>query len=178
MMTKKLDIAFHVQNPVWKVKLRPYTKTVQEVLEAALAEWVTLSGKKSLDTSLRWYDKKGDFEIAVVLADDDFVQNLNKQYRGKDKPTNVLSFPDDSFSLSPKPQATSLNLGDIILAFETIEKEATEQQKTFRNHSKHLLVHGFLHLLGYDHIKDKDAEIMEKLEIKILKKLGISNPYL
>lgn len=152
-MTKKLDITFHVENPVWKVKLRPYTKTVQEIL----------------DTCLCWYDKKGDFEIAVVLADDAFVQNLNKQYRGKDKPTNVLSFPA---SLGDG------ELGDIILAFETIEREAAEQQKTFRNHATHLLVHGFLHLLGYDHIEEKEAEIMEKLEIKILKKLGISNPYL
>ncbi len=155
-MKKKLDIAFHVQNPVWKVKLRPYTKTVQVVLEAALSE-------------VKLENKKINFEIAVVLADDAFVQNLNKQYRGKNKPTNVLSFP---------ASLEEGELGDIILAFETIEKEAIEQKKTFRNHTKHLLVHGFLHLLGYDHIEDKQAEVMEKIEIKILKKLGISNPYL
>lgn len=155
-MAKKLNIAFHVENQLWKVRLKPYTKTVQMVLEAALAE-----------SKLK--NKCGDFEIAVVLADDAFVQSLNSQYRGKNKPTNVLSFPSDS---------SSGELGDIILALETVEKEAKEQRKTFRNHATHLLVHGFLHLIGYDHIEEKEAENMEKMEIKILKKLGIVNPYL
>lgn len=157
-MTKKLEISFHVHNDLWKTKLLPYTKTVRIVLEAALAE-----------TKLK--NSKNNFEIAVVLADDDFVKNLNSQYRGKNKPTNVLSFPDESFEESG-------NLGDIILSIETIEKEAKEQGKTFRGHATHLLIHGFLHLIGYDHTHDKQAENMEKLEIKILRKLGISNPYL
>ncbi|NBX02785.1 MAG: rRNA maturation RNase YbeY [Alphaproteobacteria bacterium] len=104
-------------------------------------------------------------EITVVLADDAFVKNLNRDFRGKDKPTNVLSFPGDG------------HLGDIVLAFETIEREAKEQQKTFKAHVQHLLVHGTLHLLGHDHIKDAEAEKMEALEIKILKELGVANPY-
>ena len=162
-MKNKLDISFHIHNDLWKTRLRPYTKTVQMVLENAFAEI------KSLDTSLRWHDKKTIFEIAVVLADDAFVKDLNSQYRGKNKPTNVLSFP-------ASPQTTEL--GDIVLALETIEKEAKEQEKTFRNHTIHLLTHGFLHLLGYDHMDEKQAGIMEKIEIKALKKLGVSNPYL
>lgn len=169
-MITPLEISFHVQNQLWKTRLRPYTKTVREVLEAAFLE------TRRLDSSLRGNDNKSIYEIAVVLADDDFIQRLNSQYRGKDKSTNVLSFP--AASLTPDNRSMTPELGDIVLAIETIEKEAKEQAKTFRNHATHLLIHGFLHLLGHDHIEDKQAENMEKLEVKILKKLGIGNPYL
>ncbi|MEZ5690348.1 MAG: rRNA maturation RNase YbeY [Rickettsiales bacterium] len=165
-MSTELDISFHITNDLWKSRLRPYTKTVGFILNEALA----FSG-------LHKKNNTGDnFEIAVVFVDDKFIRNINHQYRGKNKPTNVLSFPNGDFSL--KSSNINLNLGDIILALETIEKEAKEQKKTFRNHSAHLLVHGFLHLLGYDHMNEKDAKIMENMEIKILKKLDISNPYL
>ncbi len=165
-----LDISFHVQNPLWKTRLRPYTKTVRMVLEEVFSEI------KKMDSSFRGNDKKSNYEIAVVLADDKFIKQLNSEYRGKNKPTNVLSFP--VASLTPDHRPLTHELGDIILAIETIEKEAKEQGKTFRSHATHLLIHGFLHLLGYDHMEAKQAENMEKLEIKILKKLGISNPYL
>jgi len=105
-------------------------------------------------------------ELSVVLADDGFVQNLNRDYRDKDKPTNVLSFPQDS------PM-----LGDVVLAYETVKREAEEQDKAFEDHAAHLLVHGVLHLLGYDHENDEDAEEMEALEVEILNGLGIANPY-
>lgn len=116
-------------------------------------------------------------EITVTLTDDASIRVLNRDYRHKDKPTNVLSFPmwenlsDIPAHSGPQP------LGDIIIAFETIQKEAKEQEKTLSNHFTHMLVHGFLHLLGYDHIIDSDADAMEGLEIKILKKMGIANPY-
>ena len=106
-------------------------------------------------------------ELSVVLADDGFVQNLNKQWRGKDKPTNVLSFPQDE----------PMTLGDVILAFETVKQESSEQNKRFEDHTAHLIVHGILHLLGHDHMNDADAEIMEALEIEILDAVGIKNPY-
>lgn len=106
-------------------------------------------------------------ELSLVLADDDFVQNLNREYRGKDKPTNILSFPQDE----------DFCLGDLVLAYETVEREAREQNKTFTNHVTHLIVHGVLHLLGYDHIDDQEAEEMEALEISILAKMGLPNPY-
>lgn len=167
-MISKLDISFHVHNDLWKTRLRPYTKTVRTVLEETFSEL-----KKDMDTDFRRYD---NFEIAVVLADDAFVKDLNSQYRGKNKPTNVLSFPANSLNTDHRQLTTEL--GDIVLAIETIEKEAKDQRKTFRSHTTHMLIHGFLHLFGYDHIHDKQAENMEKLEIKILKKLGISNPYL
>ncbi len=105
-------------------------------------------------------------EISVVLGNNIFVQELNRDYRDKDEPTNVLSFPQEA------PM-----LGDIIFAHETIIREADEQKKSFNDHLSHLVVHGTLHLLGYDHIKDEEAEEMEALEIEILKKIGIENPY-
>ena len=106
-------------------------------------------------------------ELSIVLADNEFVQGLNKQWRGKDKPTNVLSFPQDEPGL----------LGDIILAYETVLAESELQNKDFADHTAHLLVHGLLHLLGHDHEEDHEAETMETLEISILQALNIKNPY-
>ncbi len=119
-----------------------------------------------------------DVEFSVVLTDDETIRALNRDYRGKDKPTNVLSFAaldaDEIFQLAPgQPWPT----GDIVLAFETIEKEVLDTDKSFRDHYVHLLIHGTLHLLGYDHEEDNQAEIMENLEIRILRKYGIENPY-
>ena len=117
-------------------------------------------------------------ELTVTLSHDSKIQILNKHYREKNKPTNVLSFPMfDDISEIPA-NAGQVPIGDIIIAFETIKREAIEQNKTLPDHFTHMLIHGFLHLLGYDHMNDKDAKSMESLEIKILKKLGINNPYL
>ena len=107
-----------------------------------------------------------DAVVSVVLASNDFVQNLNKQYRGKDKPTNVLSFENEW------PLA-----GDIVVAYGVTRDEAKAQGKTFSAHLAHLLTHGTLHLQGYDHLTDKQAEKMENLEIKLMHKLGYKNPY-
>lgn len=106
-------------------------------------------------------------EISIALSNDALIKDLNKEYRGKDKPTNVLSFPqDDDFSL-----------GDIVLALETIQREAQDQDKRFEDHLSHLVVHGTLHLLGHDHEDDDEAEEMESLEVKALSDIGIENPY-
>jgi probable rRNA maturation factor len=121
------------------------------------------------------------YELSVVLTDDIEVQELNTRFRNKDKPTNILSFPmydlipDDLSMLHNEPSPVSL--GDIVLAHETILREAKEQSKSVDNHLKHLLVHGCLHILGYDHIRDNEAAIMEKLEITILDLIGVENPY-
>lgn len=105
--------------------------------------------------------------IALVLCDDAQIHEFNRNFRGKDKPTNVLSFPSEE----------SDEWGDILLAYETIAREAKEQGKTFEQHVTHLLVHGTLHLLGYDHEITQEAEEMESLEIAILSQLAIANPY-
>jgi probable rRNA maturation factor len=118
-------------------------------------------------------------EISIVLANNDLVQTLNREYRGKDKPTNVLSFAmlDTKNGWKAPDHSGPCALGDLILAFETLREEAAEERKTLSAHFTHLIVHGTLHLLGYDHIQDDAAEAMENLEIQILNGLGIKNPY-
>lgn len=119
-------------------------------------------------------------EVSVVLTDDGEIQTLNRTYRQKDRPTNVLSFGSLEAPLEPgmtPPMPGPFLLGDLVLAFETITREAENQGKSLGDHLMHLVVHGMLHLLGYDHGTDEDAERMESLEIKILSPLGIKNPY-
>jgi probable rRNA maturation factor len=118
----------------------------------------------------------GPAEATLVLAGDEEVRALNRKFRGKDKSTNVLSFPQPSPNYIPHQQQTS-NLGEIILAYETVRAEAVTQGKPFVNHFAHLVVHGILHLLGYDHERRAEARIMERLEAEILSMLGMPNPY-
>src|SRR3954465_7724407 len=118
----------------------------------------------------------GEAELAIMLTDDAGIRTLNNNWRGIDRPTNVLSFP----ALQPTAGASAdapRMLGDIAIAYETTRKEADDEEKPFDHHLSHLAVHGFLHLIGYDHEKDGDAEVMETLEAEILAQLGISDPY-
>ncbi|KRB82550.1 rRNA maturation RNase YbeY [Sphingomonas sp. Root710] len=119
-------------------------------------------------------------EISVRLADDDEVRALNRQYRDKDRPTNVLSFPmvqDDLLGGLDNSDDGEVLLGDIILARGVCEREAAEKGVTPAGHATHLIVHGTLHLLGYDHIEDSEAEAMEDLERAALRTMGIDDPY-
>jgi probable rRNA maturation factor len=119
----------------------------------------------------------GDAELAVMLTDDSGIRTLNSNWRGIDKPTNVLSFPALQPTGAGAPDDAPRMLGDIAIAFETTRKEADDEQKPFDHHLSHLAVHGFLHLIGYDHEKDDDAEAMESLEQEILAQLCIPDPY-
>ena len=112
--------------------------------------------------------------VSVVLADNTLVQSLNAQYRGQNKPTDVLSFPayDEADDI---PEGETI--GDILLSYEKIKADAENQGKGFEDHLTHLIVHGFLHLLGYDHQSPEEAEEMEQKEITILNELGVQNPY-
>jgi probable rRNA maturation factor len=128
-----------------------------------------------------------DGEVAIVLTDDTKVRELNFAWRGKDEPTNVLSFPapplPESFSvpgharMKRKETATPRLLGDIVIAYETTAREAEAETKPLRDHLAHLAVHGFLHLLGYDHETEQEADAMERIEIAALARLKVPNPY-
>lgn len=125
--------------------------------------------RKAAEAALK--AEKNSGILTLVLSNDAEVRELNHQYRQKDKPTNVLSFPDGT------PHGRLISLGDIILAYETIAREAAEQGKKLSHHAQHLVVHGVLHLLGYDHEIETEADAMERREIRILSSLSIANPY-
>ncbi len=127
-------------------------------------------------------------EVAVLACDDARIAELNGAFRAKGQPTNVLSWPSEERAaevagevpVPPEPEfpGAPIELGDIAISYDTCLREAHEQGKAFAAHVTHLMVHGTLHLLGYDHIDDKDAALMERLEVEILGKMGISDPYL
>lgn len=116
-----------------------------------------------------------DLEVSIVLANDDLLHVLNREYRGQDKPTNVLTFA--TLDAEEPPSESVLNLGDVLLSFQTVERECQEQGKFRTDHIRHLVIHGILHLLGYDHKDEDEATDMETLEIRILERLGVQNPY-
>lgn len=146
---------------------------------------LTLQRASVLDILLP--NERVQLTLSTVLTNDSSIQELNRQFRMQDKPTNVLSFPAYEeisalkFSLAapltPFMIEDAAYLGDLILAYETIFIEAKQQDKKFEDHFTHLLVHGTLHLLGYDHMEPQEAEEMENLEIRILQELSIANPY-
>lgn len=132
----------------------------------------------SADDFQRWVDcalaqRKEDAELTIRVVDTEESHSLNHQYRGKDKPTNVLSFPFEA----PENLPDFPLIGDLIICAQVVEQEAIDQGKPLLHHWAHMVIHGVLHLLGYDHIENKDAEEMEALEINILSTLDISDPY-
>ena len=133
--------------------------------------------KKVVETTLRFIGTQSDCEMGIACVDNAESHKLNLEYRHKDKPTNVLSFPSDL----PDEMAQILDtfpIGDLVICIPVVLQEAIEQQKTPFEHFTHMLVHGTLHLMGYDHeTSEEDAEEMEALEIEILNKLGFENPY-
>ena len=131
---------------------------------------VALSGKICEVLSL---DK--EYELSLLMTGDDVIKELNCKYRNKDKPTNILSFPYINCE-SDEIQGISF-LGDLAVSYETIKKESEKQSKEVRDHFLHMVTHGVLHLLGYNHENDEEAEIMERKEAEILAKIGICDPY-
>ncbi|MBZ9847127.1 rRNA maturation RNase YbeY [Mesorhizobium sp. CA14] len=152
-----IDIDIFVEAGDWPAEAE-LTRLVDRAVAAAFAE--TGAG--------------GASELSIVFSDDAHIQTLNAGWRGKDKPTNVLSFPAFSF---PKGGRLPPMLGDIVLAFETVAREATLEDKPIANHISHLVIHGLLHLLGHDHETDAEAEEMEAIERAALARLAIPDPY-
>jgi probable rRNA maturation factor len=153
-----LAIDISVESPDWAV-----IADVETVAERAIMAAVARAGVRL----------KPGAEVSVLLTDDTQIQDLNRIWRQQDKPTNVLSFPATSVAgLADAPM-----LGDIVVAFGTVEREALADGKTVPDHLVHLLVHGFLHLLGHDHLDDEQAALMENLEREVLDSLSIADPY-
>lgn len=135
--------------------------------QSTLSGWVNHAANK-----LQAEIPDGTTEVTVCIVDEDQMAELNLNYRNKQGPTNVLSFPD-----VPMPGIASESLGDIALCASVVACEAEDQDKALEAHWAHLVIHGFLHLLGYDHLKESEAQIMESLEVEILKELGFPDPY-
>ena len=155
----EVQIDVIVRSARWRK--RPTAKTI--VKKAVLAAAIAASTRP--------------IELAIVLSNDSTIQALNRDWRGKNAPTNVLSFPAGPRQGGGKSRAASPYIGDIVIAYQTTAREAVAEGKRFDHHLAHLAVHGFLHLLGYDHENDRDAEKMERLERKILKRLAVPDPY-
>lgn len=163
-MDNNPQIDISVQDPHWKS-----IKGVENFVEKAVTTTINTA-------PLPRQAQNKDLEVSIVLANDDLLHVMNREYREKDKPTNVLTFA--SIDSDEHQHGNEFHLGDVMLSFQTLERESEEQEKFLNDHFCHLLVHGTLHLLGYDHIEESDANTMETLEIRILEKLGIQNPYI
>lgn len=150
-------IDIRIDEPGWKAALPDVRVLVRRAVRAALASAPV----------------GGAVEVSVALAGDERMRALNHEWRGKNKPTNVLSFPQSD----APPAGTPRHLGDVILGLETLQREAAEQGKTLADHLAHLVVHGVLHLLGFDHELAAEAREMEAREVRILATLGIADPY-
>ncbi len=128
----------------------------------------------NIDTKYNKLDNKFNYEIAILITDNKEIKYYNNKYRSKNKETNILSFPNiDEIDREINPI-----IGDIIISEEKLTYEAMEQNKRFNNHLKHIFLHGVLHLFGYNHENEHDAQIMESIEVEILRKLNINNPYI
>lgn len=160
------------EDDVWTENIDFDAFKVAEELKDLTFNYVADAGHELLN-----FDKT--FLVNVCLSNDEAVHRLNKEFRGQDKPTNVLSFAniDDDEFWDMLPKEEEVELGDIILAFETLQREAQIKNISVYAHYCHLLVHGFLHILGFDHQEDEEAEEMESLEIEILEAFSVDNPY-
>lgn len=160
----ELDIQISIEDEAWPAE--PVLAALSErVLGQAAAHLARQEGQPFPEQAP---------EVSLVFTDDAAIREINAEWRSMDKPTNVLSFP--AFPLEPGKMPAPM-LGDIVIARETVEREAVDLEKSFDDHLTHLLVHGFLHLFGYDHMETEEAEEMEALETRILAELGLSDPY-
>jgi probable rRNA maturation factor len=154
-MTPAPSTDIDVQSPLWNSQ-----PAAKQTVRAAIAAAAALSTDGG--------------EVSIVLTDDKAIRLLNKEWRGIDKPTNVLSFP----AAKSKTSGANRMLGDIVIAYETLARECDDENRVFLHHLAHLTVHGFLHLIGYDHQTDRQAGEMEGLESKIMSVMNMPDPYL
>jgi probable rRNA maturation factor len=178
-MSKELSIIYSNNNLMLEIDIQLQSDLWLGQIEQ-LQYWIEKVSFRTLEY-LNFANVANKVEFAILLTSDAGIRLLNDQYRGKDQPTNTLSFPAQELEPGNLNKMQFYNnfvlLGDIVFAIETIQNEVINQKKDFYNHFSHLLVHGILHLIGYDHEFDDQALIMENLEIDILSTLNISSPY-
>ena len=164
----KTTLNLNIGDDRWQ-KLLPDAKDISEKVLAKVIEVVTPS----------FLQNKNEVLLNLELGNDAEIRELNSRFRDLDKPTNVLSFAniDDDDFVDARPDMKEVELGDIIIAAETMEEQSREQEIDFCDHYVHILVHGILHLLGYDHMEEDDRAEMEALEIRLLASFGIADPY-
>ncbi len=160
-----LEVDVAIRAPVWREHILDIELFTKRLVKTTVANVMC-------DDQLNHAMGTTSGECSVVFADDAFVCDLNRDYRGRNKATNVLSFPG-----VPVPLGPHRAWGDVVISIETVCKEAEEQGKSVADHTAHLLVHGVLHLMGMDHVDESEAHAMENMEVKILDQLSIKNPY-
>ncbi len=176
--TPQISIVVTFLTPAWRDTLSEAEPLARRAARAALAaaeEGVAKEGVAKEGVAKEGVALPGEAEVGLVLADDATLGRLNRQYRGVEGPTNVLSFA--ALEGSAPESSGPLLLGDVVLAYETVRRESEEQGKRFSDHLCHLVVHGVLHLLGYEHGTEAQAAAMERLEVAALAGLGVSDPY-
>ncbi|MBQ8465387.1 MAG: rRNA maturation RNase YbeY [Alphaproteobacteria bacterium] len=168
----KTEVYICLNEPLWETALPDHQPLAENVVSLAVNCALPKTNKSFLKP-------EKIFLFNLCLSNDSEVHALNKEFRNKDKATNILSFAniDDPDFINDTKTESSFEMGDMIIALETMQKEADIKKISLHDHFCHLLTHGVLHLLGYDHIQDDEAEIMESLEVEILQKLNINNPY-
>ncbi len=166
----KLDVLTQIESDDWQTFLKKEKDIILKCRDALLVV---------VGSQVPFLNENKNFYINLALSDDDNIHKLNKEFRGKDSPTNVLSFAliDDPDFADVLETQKDIELGDVMIAYETLKREAFALEIPFADHFCHLWVHGMLHILGYDHIKESDRIKMEQKEIEILARLGIENPY-
>lgn len=165
------DIAVLVRDPAWRSAVAEVEACCRAAARATLAAAARATGRTAPAAA---------HALAIMLAGDDFLRRLNLRYRGRDEPTNVLAFPagdGGSLARSHAEDMTPRALGDVAIARETMLREAAAQGKIPGDHLRHLVVHGVLHLFGYDHLTTADAAEMEAIEVAVLAGLGVTDPY-
>lgn len=166
----KFDVFLQIDDERWIAALGNLEETIDKCKNVVL---------KTVQNDVLFLSEPKNFSVNFALSDDETIQDLNKRFRGMDKPTNVLSFAniDDEFFEETLANEDEVSLGDVMIAFETTMHQADELGISLRDHFCHLWVHGLLHVLGFDHIKEEERIEMEAKEIEILSALGIENPY-
>lgn len=168
MADATLDLAVLTETPGWLAKLPDAVDLCRSAASAAFAI-----------ADRRWFVSGGSVEACLLLSDNERIRALNNAFRGRDEPTNVLSFPsvEPDVLAAVGADGSPSALGDIVIALETTSAEAALESKSLADHLRHLVVHGTLHLLGYDHATAGEATEMEALEVRVLATLGIADPY-